>query len=287
MESEPGASWPAGAARRGWRPQLRADARGACGRVGRLRSRHTFIERERSFLHLGADQHRHAFGDLSKGLLGLPQQALVAAQGECLEVGANHLPFIWALGQRVLGEHAVLVADEEAVLGLANPNFASRVFGRGRIPAASVADKAVASDTSTLQDQGAVGRQVLNGAEALFGQSVDWSLAGGAMDAYVAGLIQPAPAQAKQVVGGAVVADSRPEVLAHIADAVLGLALGLRTLGATEPRSKAVVLGEVDKAGMEDWVATVVVTQPDRLDAVVENLLWHTAEIVEGLLVTS
>src|SRR5712692_6764603 len=248
MGSERDWSWPAGAARRGWRPQLRADgrgsrdssaipwsparrwgrggqrrastssARGACGRVGKRRSRQTVVDRQRSLFNLWPGQHRYAFGDLSKGLLGLPQQALVAAQGECLEVGANHLPFIWALGQRVLGEHAVLVADEEAVLGLANPNFASRVFGRGRIPAAGVADKAVASDTSTLQDQGAVGRQVLNGAEALFGQSVDWSLAGGAMDAYVAGLIQPAPAQAKQVVGGAVVADSRPEVLAHRAD---------------------------------------------------------------------
>src|SRR5712692_4203850 len=155
MGSERVWSWPAGAARRGWRPQLRADgrgsrdssaipwsparrwgregrrrastsgARGACARAGRRRSRHTFIERERSFLHLRADQHRHAFGDLSKGLLGLPLQALVAAQGERLEVGTNHLPFICMLGQRVLGEHSVLVADDEAVLGLANPNLAS------------------------------------------------------------------------------------------------------------------------------------------------------------------
>src|SRR6266550_8047250 len=86
---------------------------------------------------------------------------------------------------------------------------------------------------------------------------------------------------------GPVVTDPRPEVLAHIADAVLGLALGLRMLGATEAGPKAVVLGEVDKAGMEDRVAMVVVTQPDRLDSVVENLLWHTAEVVEGLLMAS
>ncbi len=46
--------------------------------------------------------------------------------------------------------------------------------------------------------------------------------------------------QVEQVVGLAVVADPRPEVLAHITDAVLGLAFGLRTLGSTEPRSKAV-----------------------------------------------
>ena len=56
---------------------------------------------------------------------------------------------------------------------------------------------------------------------------------------------------------------------------------------ATESGPKAVVLSEVDKAGMEDRVAVLVVTEPDRLDAVVENLLRHTAEVVEGLLVTS
>src|SRR6266566_3084566 len=54
---------------------------------------------------------------------------------------------------------------------------------------------------------------------------------------------------------------------------------------ATESGPKAVVLSEVDKAGMEDRVAVLVVTEPDRLDAVVENLLRHTAEVVEGLLV--
>src|SRR5258708_18630886 len=210
---------------------------------------------------------------------------MVAAHGERFEVGANHLPFIWRLGQRVVGENPVLVADDQAVLGLANPNLASGVFGGGGIPAAGVADKAVAGDPSTLQDQGSVGRQVLDGAQALFGQSVNRSLAGGAVDAYVAGLIQPAPAEAEQVLCGLVVADSRPEVLAHVADAAFGLALGLRTLGGTEPRSKAVVLGEVDEARMEDRVAMVVVTQPDRLDSVIENLLRHTTEIAEGLLV--
>src|ERR1700737_4514475 len=157
MGSEPGASWPAGAARRGWQPQLRADgrgnrdssatlwsparrwgrggqrlastssARGACARVGKRRSRQALVDRQRSLLDLWPSQHRYAFGDLSKGLLSLPLQTLVAAQGERLEVGANHLPFIWALGQRVLSEDPVLVADDEAVLGLANPNLASSV----------------------------------------------------------------------------------------------------------------------------------------------------------------
>src|SRR5579864_6106245 len=127
------------------------------------------------------------------------------------------------LGQRVLGEHPVLVADDQSVLGLANPNLPSGVFNWGRVPAAGVADKAVAGDPSTLQDQGSVGRQVLDGAQALFGQPVDWSLAGGAVNAHVAGLIEPAPAQAEQVVCVPVVADPRPEVLAHVADSVLGL----------------------------------------------------------------
>src|SRR5260370_10296736 len=307
MGSERAVSWPAGDARRGWQPQLRgggrgsrdssaipwsparrwgqegrrrastSGARGACARAGRQRSRQALIDRERALLDLRPDQHRHLFGDLGKGLLGLPLQALVAAQGERLEVGTNHLPFICTLGQRVLGEHPVLVADDQAVLGLPNPNLASRVFGRGRAPAAGVADKAVAGDPSTLQDQGSVGRQVLGGAQPLFGQAVDWSLPGSAMDAHIAGLIQPAPAQTQQVVCLPVVANPGPEVLAHIADAVLGLALGLRTLGPTEPRSKAVVLGEVNKAGMEDRVAMLVVMQPDRLDSVIENLLGHAA----------
>src|SRR5258708_2522525 len=107
------------------------------------------------------------------------------------------------------------------------------------------------------------------------------------MDAHVAGLIQPAPAQTQQVVCVSIVADPRPEVLAHIADAVLGLALGLRPVGMTELGPKAIVLGEVDKAGMEDRVAMVVVAQPDRLDAVIENFLGHPTEVMEGLLVTA
>src|SRR5258708_4824029 len=107
------------------------------------------------------------------------------------------------------------------------------------------------------------------------------------MDAHIAGLIQPAPAQTQQVVCVSVVADPGPEVLAHITDAVLGLALGLRAVGMTELGSKAIVLGEVDKAGMKDRVAVVVITQPDRLDAVIENLLRHTTEVVKGLFVTS
>src|SRR5229473_4543735 len=317
MGSEPGASWPADGAQRDWQPQLRADgrgspsssaipwsparrwgregqrrastsaARGACGHVGRRRSRQTLVERQRSLLHLGSDQYRPLLGDLSEGLLSLPLQALVAAQGEGLEVGPNHLPFICMLRQRVLGQHPVLVADDQSVLGLANPNLASGVFSWGRVPAAGVADEAVAGDASTLQDQGPVGRQVLDGAQALFGQAVNGSLAGGAVNAHVAGLVQPAPSQTKQVVGLAVVADPRPEVLAHVADAVLGLALGLRTLGATESRPKAVVVSEVKEARMEDRVTALVVTQPDRLHPVIENLLGHTAEVVKGLLVAS
>src|SRR6266851_7144081 len=170
MGSGPDASWPAGAARRGWQPQPRADGRGspsssatpwsparrwgregrrlastsgardACARVGRRRSRQTLVDRQWSLLHLWPGQHRHAFGDLGEGLLGFPLQALVAAHGERLEVGTNHLPFICMLGQRVLGEHSVLVADDETVLGLANPHLASGVFSWGRIPAAGIAD---------------------------------------------------------------------------------------------------------------------------------------------------
>src|SRR5260370_17015464 len=82
---------------------------------------------------------------------------MVAAHGERFEVGANHLPFIWTLGQRVLGENPVLVADDQAVLGLANPNLASGVFGGGGIPPAGVADKPRPADPSTPQDKGSVG----------------------------------------------------------------------------------------------------------------------------------
>src|SRR5260370_27294654 len=195
MGSERAVSWPAGDARRGWQPQLRgggrgsrdssavrwsparrwgqegrrrastSGARGACARAGRQRSRQTLIDRERALLDLRPGQHRHAFGDLSKGLLGLPLQALVAAQGERLEVGANHLPFICMLGQRVLGEYTVLVADDEAVLGLANPNLPSGRFIRARVPAARAAYKPVAGDPSTLQNPGSVRRQTLCGAQ--------------------------------------------------------------------------------------------------------------------------
>jgi len=47
------------------------------------------------------------------------------------------------------------------------------------------------------------------------------------------------------------------------------------------------VLGEVQQSRMEHRVAAVVVLQPDRLHAVVQDLLGDAAQIVEGVLVTA
>src|SRR5207248_2098983 len=65
------------------------------------------------------------------------------------------------------------------------------------------------------------------------------------------------------------------------------LALGVRQLGPAELGSEAVVVGEVEQPQLEDRVVAFVVAQPDRFGAVVENLFGHTAEVVEGALVTT
>jgi hypothetical protein len=48
---------------------------------------------------------------------------LVAARSERFEVGADDLAFVRSFSQRVLGEDLVLVADDQLVFGLSNPNF--------------------------------------------------------------------------------------------------------------------------------------------------------------------
>src|SRR6266571_980031 len=106
------------------------------------------------------------------------------------------------------------------------------------------------------------------------------------MDADVAGLLQPARAKLKQVMGNSVVAYPWPEVLAHIADPALGLAFGLWSVGMAESGSVAVVAGEVEQPGVKDRVAAVVVTKPHRLGPVVEDFFWHAAVVMEGALMT-
>ncbi len=49
-----------------------------------------------------------------------------------------------------------------------------------------------------------------------------------------------------------------------------------------EPRSNAVVVGELKEAGVENGVAALVFAQPDRPDSVVENLFRHATEVLEG-----
>jgi len=47
------------------------------------------------------------------------------------------------------------------------------------------------------------------------------------------------------------------------------------------------VAGEVEQARVEDRVGAFVVAQPDRLGAVVENLLGYPAQVVEGALLAA
>ncbi len=186
----------------------------------------------------------------------------------------------------VLGEDLVLVADDQLVFGLPDPNFPSGVFDRRRVPAAGVGHETVPGNPPALEDQRAVGGHASHRTESFTWQAVDRTLAGRAMDSDVAGLIQPTAAKLEQVMCKSVVAYPWPEVLAHVADPVLGLAFGLWSVGMAESGSVAVVAGEVEQTRMKDGVAAVVVTKPHRLGPVVEDFFWHAAVVMEGTLMT-
>src|SRR5262245_44653957 len=75
------------------------------------------------------------------------------------------------------------------------------------------------------------------------------------------------------------------KTLAQIADTTLDLALGLRTIGMTQTRSKAPVTGEIQKGRMPDDLAALARTQDNRLDPVIQDFLGNPAQLPEGFLV--
>jgi hypothetical protein len=138
------------------------------------------------------------------------------------------------------------------VLSLAYPDLTSCIFSGSGIPAAGVADEAVSCHAATFEDQSPVSRDVSSRPQALQRQAVDRALTSGAVNPHIAGLIEPMPTQPEQIVSQSVVTHPGPEVLAHVADPVLGLALGLGPVSMTKPRLKAVVLREVEQPRVED-----------------------------------
>src|ERR671934_188482 len=60
----------------------------------------------------------------------------------------------------------------------------------------------------------------------------------------------------------------------------------LPPVGVTHPRPESVVAGEVEQAGMEHRLTAVVVANPHGAGSVVQDLLRHPAQVMEGALVT-
>src|SRR5258708_17486409 len=207
-----------------------------------------------------------------------------AASVERFEVGADDLAFVRSFSQRGLGEDLVLVADDQLVFGLPDPNFPSGVFNWRRVPAAGIGHEAVTGNPAAFQDQRAVGWHAGHRAQSFTWQTVDRTLAGRAVDTDVAGLVQPTPAELEQVLCNSVVAHPWPEVLAHITDSALGLAFGLRSVGMAEPGSVAVVASEGGPVRMKDRGAGVRGTQPNPLGAVVAEFFGHAAAVLGGPL---
>ena len=123
---------------------------------------------------------------------------------------------------------------------------------------------------------------------ALDGQPLGRDLAGRAVHARVRHLAQPSRTAALAVCA----IDRQPVLRAagsrtarrscpQVADEALDLALGLRPVGAAQPRPEAAVLGEVEEAGVEA-VPTAPVARRARsrpcLHVVVEHLARHAAE---------
>jgi hypothetical protein len=72
------------------------------------------------------------------------------------------------------------------------------------------------------------------------------------------------------------------EVMLHVPDVPLILALGLRPGRSTGPRDEPIVAGQVDKAGMEADVPTAGMRQHRALLVIDQDLLGSAAEPLEG-----
>src|SRR5690606_30605201 len=112
-----------------------------------------------------------------------------------------------------------------------------------------------------------------------------WRLARGPMPAYVRDLLEPTQRLGVEVV----IADELAcveEALATVADRPLDLALGPCSVRSTRSRSKAPVLSEAQKLGVQDQRATFAasVVVHDGAHLVEEQLRRHAAEVRERRL---
>ena len=124
------------------------------------------------------------------------------------------------------------------------------------------------------------GRQGLE-ERPLLGEVLGDDPAGGGVHAAVGHLVEPLPELGVEVVEVAEGAGEE-EVLAHVAEGPLHLALGLGPVGPARLGQHAVVRGQVQELGVVDDASLVDLAEDRRLHAVVEDLLGRTAQGLEG-----
>ena len=150
------------------------------------------------------------------------------------------------------------------------------------IEVAAERDHAVLGDPPLQLEDGSEGdRRRRQERRLLRGEGLGHHAPGGAMDAEVGDLVQPVPELAVQVVEIAETA-ALEEVLADVAEGPLDLALGLGPVGFAGLGGKTVVTGEIDQGPVEDYLTFRVLADDRGFHAVVEDLPWHAAEVVEG-----
>ena len=158
---------------------------------------------------------------------------------------------------------------------------ASRAVGHG-VEIAADRDHALARDPA-FQAQHGVERPGWQRSEErpLLGEVLGHDPAGGGVHTAVGHLIEPLPELGVEVVEVAEGAGEE-EVLAHVAEGPLHLALGLRPVGPARLGHHAVVRGQVQELGVVDDASLVDLAEDRRLHAVVEDLLGRAAQSLEG-----
>src|ERR1700678_638682 len=110
----------------------------------------------------------------------------------------------------------------------------------------------------------------------------------GAVHALVSDAVHPLPQFRVEVHQTGWLPTQQPthEVSPYILYARLDLALGLRTIGPAQPRSKTPVPREVQKHRVPDDLPALVAAQPHRFHAVVQDLFRNRAPLASFLSIT-
>ena len=181
------------------------------------------------------------------------------------------------------GDEPILLEDADLTSGAVHLDRTAACRVGHAIEIAVDRDHAVAGD-APLHPQHRLeraGRQSLE-AWVLFGEMLGDDTPRGGMDAHIGHRIEPVVELCIEVLEIAELA-AEEEVLTHVAERALDLALGLGAIRAARLGQEAVMAREVEQRAIVDDVTSLgVVTDHRRLHAVVEDLLWHATECFEG-----